>query len=197
MGHFESVQCRWALYRCSKLFNSNKLSLSVGNFLKTCMDHAYKANLRWNSSEMEFGIVNLENNQKFNTSSFLDSQTTLPWISHNCQQISTTSTMLQNSKSKMYYNKKIKKQSFKRVNHLKSPCPFMGANGRNSSASRPVQDLSVELTSRCFKKCIGSKFSSGKFEKGEEACVLNCVDRFFDSHLYIVQRYVCIGRALS
>jgi hypothetical protein len=41
---------------------------------------------------------------------------------------------------------------------------------------------------RCFKKCIGSKFGSAKFERGEETCLQNCVDRFFDSHIFIVQR---------
>jgi len=37
-----------------------------------------------------------------------------------------------------------------------------------------------------------------KFERGEEACVQNCVDRFFDSHLFIIQRYgiLCVARGL-
>lgn len=41
----------------------------------------------------------------------------------------------------------------------------------------------------CFKKCIGTKFGASQFERGEGACVQNCVDRFFDSHLFIILRY--------
>jgi hypothetical protein len=43
---------------------------------------------------------------------------------------------------------------------------------------------------RCFKKCVGNKFPGSTWEKGEQACVQNCVDRFFDSHFFILTKYL-------
>jgi len=49
--------------------------------------------------------------------------------------------------------------------------------------------LLTKIDCRCFKKCVGPKFGSSTFEKREETCVQNCVDRFFDAHIFIVNRY--------
>lgn len=42
---------------------------------------------------------------------------------------------------------------------------------------------------RCFKKCVSSRFASDRFEKSEETCVNNCVDRFFDAQKYVLNLY--------
>ncbi|KIJ68232.1 hypothetical protein HYDPIDRAFT_56874, partial [Hydnomerulius pinastri MD-312] len=43
------------------------------------------------------------------------------------------------------------------------------------------------LTSMCWDKCITSTPGS-RFARGEESCLANCVDRFLDSSLFMVQQ---------
>ena len=38
----------------------------------------------------------------------------------------------------------------------------------------------------CWKKCIGSRTAGGKLDSKEEACTQNCVDRYVDSQLAVV-----------
>src|SRR5947207_2819840 len=69
-------------------------------------------------------------------------------------------------------------------------CDIILNLGRHPETSRSVNTHKPRLILiRCFKKCIGSKFGSNKFERGEEVCLQNCVDRFFDSHIFIVERF--------
>jgi len=51
-----------------------------------------------------------------------------------------------------------------------------------------VDDAAVhELTEMCFKKCITGSISSGKLASKEESCMSNCVNRFMDSNLAVLQ----------
>ncbi|KAL2289639.1 hypothetical protein FJTKL_01880 [Diaporthe vaccinii] len=49
-----------------------------------------------------------------------------------------------------------------------------------STPPRPPAQ-SHDLTETCFKKCVTGSFKNGKLDKGEEACLTNCVDRFMDN----------------
>ncbi|KAG2368226.1 Tim10/DDP family zinc finger-domain-containing protein [Suillus spraguei] len=42
------------------------------------------------------------------------------------------------------------------------------------------------LTSMCWDKCITGTPGS-RFARGEESCLLNCVDRFLDTSLFIIK----------
>ncbi|KAG1867849.1 Tim10/DDP family zinc finger-domain-containing protein [Suillus subalutaceus] len=42
------------------------------------------------------------------------------------------------------------------------------------------------LTSMCWDKCVTSTPGS-RFARGEESCLLNCVDRFMDTSLFIIK----------
>ncbi|KAI9697958.1 MAG: Mitochondrial import inner membrane translocase subunit tim8 [Candelina mexicana] len=39
----------------------------------------------------------------------------------------------------------------------------------------------------CWKKCVTSRISSGKLDRGEESCMANCVDRFFDANMTVLK----------
>lgn len=43
------------------------------------------------------------------------------------------------------------------------------------------------LTQTCFKKCITSSIRSGKLDRGEEACLQNCMDRFMDANFVVLR----------
>ncbi|KAG2146541.1 Tim10/DDP family zinc finger-domain-containing protein [Suillus bovinus] len=42
------------------------------------------------------------------------------------------------------------------------------------------------LTSMCWDKCVTGTPGS-RFARGEESCLLNCVDRFMDTSLFIIK----------
>ncbi|KAL6249994.1 Mitochondrial import inner membrane translocase subunit tim8 [Rhinocladiella similis] len=50
-----------------------------------------------------------------------------------------------------------------------------------------IQKTVHELTEMCFKKCITGSISSGKLASKEESCMSNCVNRFMDSNLAVLQ----------
>jgi len=50
-----------------------------------------------------------------------------------------------------------------------------------------VQQTVHQLTSVCWDKCITGSVST-RFARGEEACLINCVGRFLDTSLHIVNR---------
>ncbi|KAJ8520932.1 hypothetical protein ONZ45_g2316 [Pleurotus djamor] len=43
------------------------------------------------------------------------------------------------------------------------------------------------LTSTCWDKCITGTPST-RFSRGEESCLANCVERFLDTSLFLVQQ---------
>ncbi|KAJ7597239.1 Tim10/DDP family zinc finger-domain-containing protein, partial [Mycena floridula] len=45
------------------------------------------------------------------------------------------------------------------------------------------------FTTMCWDKCITGTPST-RFSRGEESCLLNCVDRFFDTSMFLVKK-VC------
>ncbi|EJT99922.1 mitochondrial import inner membrane translocase subunit TIM8 [Dacryopinax primogenitus] len=55
------------------------------------------------------------------------------------------------------------------------------------SARSQVQSSIHTLTDMCWKKCVGSSIG-GRFSRGEETCLTNCVDRFLDSSLFIINK---------
>ena len=42
---------------------------------------------------------------------------------------------------------------------------------------------SHDLTETCFKKCVTGPIKNGKLDRGEETCMANCTERFFDANL--------------
>ncbi|KIW16630.1 hypothetical protein PV08_03818 [Exophiala spinifera] len=60
---------------------------------------------------------------------------------------------------------------------------FIQTESQRSSIQKTVH----ELTEMCFKKCITGSISSGKLASKEESCMSNCVNRFMDSNLAVLQ----------
>ncbi|EPS27363.1 Mitochondrial import inner membrane translocase subunit TIM8 [Penicillium oxalicum] len=59
----------------------------------------------------------------------------------------------------------------------------------NEQQKATIQQTVHSLNEVCFKKCTTSKsFSSGTLDRSEEACAANCVDRWMDSQLLILQK---------
>ncbi|KAI0047801.1 hypothetical protein FA95DRAFT_1491972, partial [Auriscalpium vulgare] len=54
-------------------------------------------------------------------------------------------------------------------------------------AQARVQQSIHNLTSMCWDKCITSTPST-RFSRGEEGCLANCVERFLDTSLFIVNK---------
>ncbi|KAI9785884.1 MAG: Mitochondrial import inner membrane translocase subunit tim8 [Candelina submexicana] len=52
--------------------------------------------------------------------------------------------------------------------------------------SNEAQKATVQQDT-CWKKCVTSRISSGKMDRGEESCVANCVDRFFDANMTVLK----------
>lgn len=44
-----------------------------------------------------------------------------------------------------------------------------------------------EFTGRCWDKCMTGKLGN-KLDRSEESCLANCVDRFFDVRMVLLQR---------
>ncbi|THU94848.1 hypothetical protein K435DRAFT_667492, partial [Dendrothele bispora CBS 962.96] len=43
------------------------------------------------------------------------------------------------------------------------------------------------FTTMCWDKCVTSTPST-RFSRGEESCLMNCVDRFLDSSIFLVNQ---------
>ncbi|KAI9301781.1 Tim10/DDP family zinc finger-domain-containing protein [Cunninghamella echinulata] len=54
------------------------------------------------------------------------------------------------------------------------------------NAKARIQQTVHTLTDSCWDKCV-SKVNA-KLDRGEEACLSNCVERFLDTSLFIVKR---------
>ncbi|KIO25223.1 hypothetical protein M407DRAFT_25446 [Tulasnella calospora MUT 4182] len=50
-----------------------------------------------------------------------------------------------------------------------------------------IQSSVLQYTDMCWTKCITGSVST-RFSRGEESCLLNCVDRFLDTSLFIVNK---------
>lgn len=46
---------------------------------------------------------------------------------------------------------------------------------------------SHDLTETCWKKCVTGSMKSNALDKGEQACLANCVDRFMDANVLAVK----------
>ncbi|TIB97312.1 hypothetical protein E3Q18_02679 [Wallemia mellicola] len=53
-------------------------------------------------------------------------------------------------------------------------------------AKAKLQSSTHTFTEMCWNKCITGSIGS-RFSRGEETCLVNCVDRFLDTSLYIVK----------
>ncbi|KAG1773123.1 Tim10/DDP family zinc finger-domain-containing protein [Suillus occidentalis] len=53
-------------------------------------------------------------------------------------------------------------------------------------AQARVNSTVHNLTSMCWDKCVTGTPGS-RFARGEESCLLNCVDRFMDTSLFIIK----------
>ncbi|QSZ35807.1 hypothetical protein DSL72_006929 [Monilinia vaccinii-corymbosi] len=53
----------------------------------------------------------------------------------------------------------------------------------NETQKARIQQSVHSLTNVCWKKCVTGSIRSGKLDKGEESCTMNCVDRFLDGSM--------------
>ncbi|KAH8757734.1 mitochondrial import inner membrane translocase subunit tim8 [Diaporthe sp. PMI_573] len=58
---------------------------------------------------------------------------------------------------------------------------------QNEQQRTRIQAQSHDLTETCFKKCVTGSFKNGQLDKGEQACLTNCVDRFMDVSMLAVK----------
>ncbi|KAI1647566.1 Tim10/DDP family zinc finger-domain-containing protein [Daldinia loculata] len=50
----------------------------------------------------------------------------------------------------------------------------------NEGQKARIQTTVHSLTDMCFRKCMTSTIRSGKLDKSEEGCMVNCANRFID-----------------
>lgn len=55
-------------------------------------------------------------------------------------------------------------------------------------AQAEVDSAIHSFTKMCWKKCISGTPSGTRFSRGEETCLMNCVDRFFDTSAFLVTK---------
>ncbi|KAJ5911012.1 Mitochondrial import inner membrane translocase subunit TIM8 [Penicillium subrubescens] len=59
----------------------------------------------------------------------------------------------------------------------------------NEQQKATIQQTVHSLNETCFKKCMaGKSFTSGTLDRSEESCASNCVDRWMDSQMLILQK---------
>ncbi|KAJ5364683.1 Mitochondrial import inner membrane translocase subunit TIM8 [Penicillium cataractarum] len=59
----------------------------------------------------------------------------------------------------------------------------------NEQQKATIQQTVHSLNETCFKKCMAGKtFTSGTLDRSEESCAANCVDRWMDSQMLILQK---------
>ncbi|KAL9623275.1 MAG: hypothetical protein Q9160_002382 [Pyrenula sp. 1 TL-2023] len=58
---------------------------------------------------------------------------------------------------------------------------------QNEAQKTSIQQTVHSLTDMCWKKCSGGRIAAGKLDSKEETCTQNCVGRFIDSQLAVVQ----------
>lgn len=59
-------------------------------------------------------------------------------------------------------------------------------NSENSKAK--VQTSIHTFTDMCFKKCVTSPISTGQLIGNEETCLNNCLNRFLDVNIKVVEQ---------
>ncbi|EFX00455.1 mitochondrial import inner membrane translocase subunit tim8 [Grosmannia clavigera kw1407] len=64
----------------------------------------------------------------------------------------------------------------------------------NEQQRTRVQSQTHSLTEMCWKKCVTSTIRSKTLEKGEEACLANCVDRFLDMNIMTAKHLASMRR---
>ncbi|KAE8191267.1 hypothetical protein CF335_g6131, partial [Tilletia laevis] len=62
------------------------------------------------------------------------------------------------------------------------------------SARARVQATIHDLTNMCWTKCKGTSSISSDFNRGEAACLSNCVERFLDTSLHVVNQINQMGQ---
>jgi len=57
----------------------------------------------------------------------------------------------------------------------------------NESSKARVQQTIHNLADVCWKKCVTGSIKTGQLERAEDACAQNCVERFFDANMLVIQ----------
>ncbi|KAI9371124.1 Tim10/DDP family zinc finger-domain-containing protein [Aspergillus egyptiacus] len=65
---------------------------------------------------------------------------------------------------------------------------------QNESQKAAIQQNVHHIADTCWKKCITSKISSGRLDKSEETCAVNCVDRWMDTNLAVLKHLETLQR---
>lgn len=75
-----------------------------------------------------------------------------------------------------------------------TPLPFLIPQNTTRSPKTSLERVKLtcftavhSLTDVCWKKCVTGTIKSGKLEKSEETCAANCVDRFMDANMTVIQ----------
>lgn len=55
------------------------------------------------------------------------------------------------------------------------------------SSKAKIQSSVTQFTDMCFKKCVTKDITSNNLDSTEEACVTNCLNRFLDTNIKVVQ----------
>ncbi|KAJ5169132.1 Mitochondrial import inner membrane translocase subunit TIM8 [Penicillium canariense] len=59
----------------------------------------------------------------------------------------------------------------------------------NETQKASIQQNVHALNDTCFKKCIvGKSITSGTLDRSEEACAANCVERWMDMQMGVLQK---------
>lgn len=58
---------------------------------------------------------------------------------------------------------------------------------KTQDSKSKVQMSIHKFTDMCFKKCVNGPISNGNLDIVEEQCMANCVNRFLDTNIQVVQ----------
>jgi hypothetical protein len=58
---------------------------------------------------------------------------------------------------------------------------------QQESSKAKIQTSVTQFTNMCFKKCIIKDITNSNLDSTEEACVTDCLNRFLDTNIKVVQ----------
>lgn len=58
---------------------------------------------------------------------------------------------------------------------------------QQESSKAKIQTSVTQFTDMCFKKCITKDINNGNLDAAEESCIGDCLNRFLDTNIKVVQ----------
>ena len=65
---------------------------------------------------------------------------------------------------------------------------------QQESSKAKIQTSVTQFTDMCFKKCVTADITTGTLAAGEEQCISNCLNRFLDTNIQVVQLLQALQR---